>query len=1212
MALTDPSATGASALTLALSGGVIEVRDITWTRALAWSAGTLRGVGANARINGTATIAAAASVAYEAPGAGDVLRVGDTTGDIAGGSGATIQVTGAGTVTSEVSATYSGRWVIDGPILDLGHATGLGSNVATDAVRLVSGTLKLRPAGSVANGIRLEGGTVGAASGNRTLSGPVTIAGDTTVVLHDLNTATPRTITLSGSLAGAGTLRVACSDPAFATWVALQGSDGGFTGEIVIGAGGNARLLVATLLANASVVVGAGGRFTSAIAHAHLDGLDVRAGGEWYLSADNALASGAVPPSLAVAGRMTLGAHIGADYAGIRLADGAEVGAAAGYIWASPLEVLGTVRLAGTFTCSGVISGTGGLDKVGVGTVLLSGVNTYAGDTDVSAGRLTANSTSALGATAAGTSVASGATLNANPSGGGDFYEPLAIAGDGDTGVGALILNASVVTWRGAVALTADASVSGAGFSTNAIYGIVSGPHGLTKRGTGGMTLYGANTYTGLTTVLTGSLALAANGALGDPAAGTIVSAGAILTLDTVTIADEALSIAGSINMRSGTSTWSGPVTLTGDILVYGNANLVVSGGMEGAFGITKQGAGDVILSGANSFTGPVQIDAGTVTATTPTALGTTAAVTSVASGARLRVAGAVTIAEPLRIAGVGPSTVGALWCTTGPATWSGAIEMMADAAIGCEALTSLTISGVVSGAYQLRKVRPGEVVLASANTYGGSTLVSGGKLTLSHSGALGAVPGVSVASVACLHLNSVAVAGSLALAGETHVDGSLNATGSSQWTGSVDLTAASTVRGSGALVLSGDVSGAGRLATAITGGLTLSGNNTYSGETWILSGGTLTVASATALGATGSGTRAEDGGTLVLAGVAVAEPLALIGAGVAGRGALVGTGTASCSADVALESTGAVISIESGETTLTGVVSGAALTKQGAAPLALAGANTWTGALRIDAGSLRVGTGAAIPDGCAVTFDDVAGAELDLDDGTETIGSLAGGGPAGGDVALGAGELTVGADDTSSTYAGALGGTGILRKIGAGTLTLSGASPLAGTLAIDAGGLAADGNLASAAVTLTDGMLSGSGTVGEIDAVGGTIRPGSAALVGQLQAAALRTAGASGVTIAIRVQSTIAYDAIALGAGALDLASSDDRLEIDWGDPLGPVTIGGVVTFTGLAIGPFERVQTANLRARQVLIVVDQRPGTLDLDLRHRVGGAGGGLPVF
>ena len=96
--------------------------------------------------------------------------------------------------------------------------------------------------------------------------------------------------------------------------------------------------------------------------------------------------------------------------------------------------------------------------------------------------------------------------------------------------------------------------------------------------------------------------------------------------------------------------------------------------------------------------------------------------------------------------------------------------------------------------------------------------------------------------------------------------------------------------------------------------------------------------------------------------------------------------------------------------TIYSGVMSGTGgLTKAGTGIFTLSGANTYTGATAINAGTLRVAGGAAIADTSAVTLANVAGAILDLNGTNETIGSLAGGGAAGGNVTLGSGTLTAG-----------------------------------------------------------------------------------------------------------------------------------------------------------------------------------------------------------
>ena len=95
---------------------------------------------------------------------------------------------------------------------------------------------------------------------------------------------------------------------------------------------------------------------------------------------------------------------------------------------------------------------------------------------------------------------------------------------------------------------------------------------------------------------------------------------------------------------------------------------------------------------------------------------------------------------------------------------------------------------------------------------------------------------------------------------------------------------------------------------------------------------------------------------------------------------------------------------------------------------------------------------GAAIADTSAVTLANVAGAILDLNGTNETIGSLAGGGAAGGNVTLGSGTLTAGGNNGTTTYTGILSGTGGLTKQGTGVFTLSGNNTYTGATTIGAG----------------------------------------------------------------------------------------------------------------------------------------------------------------
>lgn len=125
------------------------------------------------------------------------------------------------------------------------------------------------------------------------------------------------------------------------------------------------------------------------------------------------------------------------------------------------------------------------------------------------------------------------------------------------------------------------------------------------------------------------------------------------------------------------------------------------------------------------------------------------------------------------------------------------------------------------------------------------------------------------------------------------------------------------------------------------------------------------------------------------------------------------------------------------GDTTVSGVLSGTGqLTKQGAGRLRLQGNNTFSGAVTITSGTVELAGNTALADGVAVTLANDATAVLRVA-AAETIGSLAGGGGAGGTVMIDA-ALTVGAANTSTSFGGWLDGGSAFIKTGTGILTLT------------------------------------------------------------------------------------------------------------------------------------------------------------------------------
>ena len=173
---------------------------------------------------------------------------------------------------------------------------------------------------------------------------------------------------------------------------------------------------------------------------------------------------------------------------------------------------------------------------------------------------------------------------------------------------------------------------------------------------------------------------------------------------------------------------------------------------------------------------------------------------------------------------------------------------------------------------------------------------------------------------------------------------------------------------------------------------------------------------------------------------------------------------------------------------TFGGVISGTgAFMQLGPGTTVLTGANTYTGATSVNAGTLQAGAANAFSPFSA--FSVASGATLDFNSFNQTIGSLAGAG----NVTLGAATLTTGNDNTSTTFSGAISGTGGLTKSGAGTLLLTGISTYTGATTVNAGTLSVNGSIANSALTVNaGGVIGGIGTIGNTTINGGTLSPGN------------------------------------------------------------------------------------------------------------------------
>ena len=393
-------------------------------------------------------------------------------------------------------------------------------------------------------------------------------------------------------------------------------------------------------------------------------------------------------------------------------------------------------------TFSGILSGTTvTFDKIGVGTLILSGVNTFTGTTNINAGVINAENNAALGATSATVTIATNAALDLTGSTL-SIANAMTLNGTGISNTGVIVDTSSGGNNTLSGALTLGSNVDLAVNNSNdtlTLSGLIndnSNNFSITKLGAGTLALSHANTYGGGTVVNAGILEALNNAALGSAAAS--VTSGAELAINgsslnignALTLNGTGISNAGALADISsgGNNTISGTVTLgsnavvgvtaSGDALTLSNA--IGDGGSN--FSLTKVGLGTLTLSHANTFGGGTNINAGVLAAGNNSALGTGSAVIN--SSGTLQINNGITISKALTLNGTGASgTEGAL-VGTGTSTENGAITLGANSAIGTiNSGDIFTISNTINGGNTLTLQGPGTITLS--NTIGNSTPLS-------------------------------------------------------------------------------------------------------------------------------------------------------------------------------------------------------------------------------------------------------------------------------------------------------------------------------------------------------------------------------------------------------------------------------------------------------------------------------------------------------
>lgn len=541
-------------------------------------------------------------------------------------------------------------------------------------------------------------------------------------------------------------------------------------------------------------------------------------------------------------------------------------------------------------TFDGDMSGSGALVQKGPGVLTYTGTATHTGGTKIQSGTLQIGNGGTAGSIAG--DIVNDSTLVFNRSDDIGFGDDISGAGSVvKDGVGKLTLTGEN-TYSGGTTIKNGILQVGDGDRTGSITGnvandgtlafnrldditfggVVSGTGALVKQGAGTLTLTGASTYSGDTTIEKGTLKLGTGGSL---AASTdvAVAAGAVFDLNGHAQTVEGLSGAGEIKLGA-----DGELTVEAEM-----KQSTFAGSITGDGSLVKKGKfSRLILTGDNTYTGGTTVDEGIL----QIGSGLTGSITSdivnnglvfFARNNDLTYGGDISGTGEVRKEGVGTLTLTGTFSHKGGTTvssgtfeignggTSGAIlgDITNDATLAFNRSDDITFADVISGRGALIKKGAGTLILTGENSYEGGTTIKTGTLQVGDGGRTGSITGdvANDGTLAFKRADDVEFDGAISGSGKLVKDGDglLTLGGTNTFTGGTTIEKGTLQVGDGKTSgsLSGDIvnksklvfdrsddvtfagviSGAGALTKNGDGVLTLSGVNLYTGNTVIAEG---------------------------------------------------------------------------------------------------------------------------------------------------------------------------------------------------------------------------------------------------------------------------------------------------------------------------------------------------------------------------------------
>ncbi|MPR64854.1 autotransporter domain-containing protein [Ochrobactrum intermedium] len=698
---------------------------------------------------------------------------------------------------------------------------------------------------------------------------------------------------------------------------------------------------------------------------------------------------------------------------------------------------------------------------------------------------------------------------------------------------------------------------------TATIESTITGSKGFEKTGDGLLILSGSNSYSGGTILSAGTLQISAADNLGQ-------------ATNDLTIKNGTLQTTGTISLGS-------LVTLGGEAAfdVASGTELKLTGIISGSGSLTKQGDGTLLVGNtANGWSGGTLIEAGTLRMAAGSAGALPDMTDYVMTGGTLDLNG-------------NALTMRSLW-------GSGGIIAIDNAGLTVNQDEDTVFAGDITGPSansSLTKDGDGILVLTGNNSFQGRTNILGGMLAIYEAENIGTgAAGISISNATLATLGDITLDRDFELSGTATVDTllgtALNLTADVSGSGSLYK------EGAGSLIISGDAShrggttiangflqighggttgsiagnivnngglvfdrlnsytysgmvlGVGALIQAGAGTTVLTGENSYTGNTFI-AGGTLQIGDGETTGSiiggvlnegilavnrsnnynfeglivgTGSFVQAGPGMTILTA------DNAYYGGTTIAHGTLqLGNGGNSGWIEGDVVNNGTLAFNRSDTVTFDGMVWGdGKLEQAGTGTLVLTGRNQYGGGVTISSGTLQLGDGSengtlaanvenngqfiVNRSGTVVLKGDISGSGS-----LEQIGSgvtvLAGNNSYGGGTTVQSGTLVVGLGDSGGiagnivnnaslafnradkySFSGAISGTGAVWQIGEGTTVLSGNSSYSGATGVYDGRLAINGSIATSSLVTVygSGELGGNGNVSTTHIDGGTLAPGN------------------------------------------------------------------------------------------------------------------------